>query len=114
MPWPNNLAAKIVSGYIGLKYDILASDLRRFNPPMGALPFYNNSASPEIRRAELGLVAGKMIKFLTEMGLKFEPGRNATTAHTQLVAAMEPENAPSADIVKVIDANFRFMDEADE
>jgi len=114
MPWPNNLAAKIVSGYIGLKYDVLATDLRRFNPPMGALPFFNNSASPDIRRAELGLVAGKLIKFLQDMGLKFEAGKNATSAHRELVAAMEVEQAPSSNIVDVIDAHYHFQDEVDE
>lgn len=114
MPWPKTLAAKIVSGYIGIKYDVLSSDLRRYNPPMGALPFFNNSASPDIRHAELGLVAGKMVKFLTEMGFKFEAGKNAMSAHQQLVLAMEVEHAPSAGIVDVVDDHFRFADEGDE
>jgi hypothetical protein len=52
-PWPNSVAAKVLASYIRLKFDISAADLMFFNPPMGAMPFFNNSASPDIRHAEL-------------------------------------------------------------
>src|SRR5687768_11673843 len=110
-PWPNNLAAKVLSGYIHLKYDVRASDLRRFNPPMGAMPFFNNSASPDIRRAELFLVAGNMLRFLQELGVPFEEGKNAGGAHKELVDAMEVETAPSSCMVDAIDKNYHFRDE---
>jgi hypothetical protein len=113
MRWPNSLAARVMSGYIHLKYDVRASDLRRFNPPMGALPFFNNSASPQIRRAELALVAGNMLKFLQEMGIPLERGTTTHSAHTALVDALEVETAPSSDMVTVIDEHYRFRDEAD-
>ena len=113
MAWPKNLASKIVSGYIALKWDLVASDLRRFNPPMGSMPFFNNSASPLIRRGELQLVAGKMLKFLREMGIPLEKGSSDSQAQDSLVAAMEGENSPSSGMVNAIDEHFRFRDEAD-
>ena len=111
MPWPNNLAAKIVSGYIGQKFDILSTDIRRFNPPMGALPFYNNSASPFIRKAELALVAGGILKFLEELEIPLEKSRTVESAHEQLVDAMVRERRPSSDMIEIIDDHFRFRDE---
>ena len=111
MPWPNNLAAKIVSGYIGQKYDIVSTDLRRFNPPMGALPFFNNSASPLIRKAELALVAGGILKFLQELEMPLERGKTLESAHTQLVDALVKEKRPSSDMIVVIDDHFKFRDE---
>lgn len=111
MPWPNNLAAKIVSGYIGQKFDILSTDIRRFNPPMGAMPYFNNSASPFIRKAELALVAGGILKFLTELEIPLEPQHTLESAHEQLVDAMVRERRPSSDMILIIDRHFRFRDE---
>jgi hypothetical protein len=112
-PWPNTVAAKVIASYIHLKYDISASDLMFFNPPMGAMPFFNNSASKEIRRAELALVAGKILRFLTDVGIPLEPGRKADVAHAELLAAMEGETAPSSGMAVSVDDNYRFVDEAD-
>lgn len=112
-PWPNSVAAKVLASYVHLKYGISASDLMFFNPPMGALPFFNNSASGDIRRAELGLVAGKILKFLTDLGISLEADGTAKDAHAGLLAAMEVESAPSSDMVAVVDAHYRFVDEVD-
>jgi len=114
MPWPKTLASRIVSGYFALKYDLVASDLRRHNPPMGSMPFFNNSASPAIRRGELQLVAGKLLKFLKEMGIPLEKGSSDSAAHGALVSAMEVEDAPSSGMVVAIDEHYRFKDEADD
>ena len=111
LPWPNSVAAKVLASYIHLKFDISASDLMFFNPPMGAMPFFNNSASSTIRRAELKLVAGRFLRFLDEIGVPLEADKTKIGAHTGLVDAMEVENAPSSDMVKVIDEHYRFMDE---
>lgn len=113
-PWPNTVAAKVIASYIHLKFDISASDLMFFNPPMGAMPFFNNSASKEIRRAELALVAGKMLRFLTDIGVPLEAGKAAEDAHAELLAAMEGENAPSSGMAVAVDDHFRFVDESDE
>lgn len=112
-PWPTTVAAKVIASYIHLKFDISASDLMFFNPPMGAMPFFNNSASPEIRRAELALMAGKMLRFLMDIGVPLEPGQTAEDAHAQLLAAMEGETAPSSGMAVAVDEHYRFVDEAD-
>lgn len=112
-PWPNTVAAKVIASYIHLKYDLSASDLMFFNPPMGAMPFFNNSASKEIRRAELALVSGRILRFLTDVGIPLEPGKTAEAAHAELLAAMEGETAPSSGMAISVDDNFRFVDEAD-
>lgn len=111
-PWPNTLAAKILASYLHLKYDLSAADVRFFNPKMGAMPFFNNSATPDVRHDELALVAGAMLKFLFEIGVGFEPGHGAASAHSELLAAMEPETNLSSEMVAAIDANYRFMDES--
>lgn len=113
VPWPNTVAAKVIASYIHLKYDLSSSDLMFFNPPMGAMPFFNNSASKEIRRAELALVAGKMLRFLTDVAIPLEPGKTLEGAHAELLAAMEGETAPSSGMAVAIDDNFRFVDEED-
>jgi len=113
VPWPNTVAAKVIASYIHLKFDISASDLMFFNPPMGAMPFFNNSASKEIRRAELALVSGKMLRFLTDIGIPLEPGKTAEEAHATLLAAMEGETSPSSGMAIAVDEHFRFVDEED-
>jgi hypothetical protein len=111
--WPNNIASKILASYIHLKYDVSPSDLMLFNPPMGAMPFFNNSASPEIRRFELELVAGKMLKFLTELFIPLEAGKTLIQAQTALVSSMLQEDAPSSGMAVAINDHYRFVDEAD-
>lgn len=112
-PWPNCVAAKVIASYIHLKFDISASDLMLFNPPMGAMPFFNNSASKEIRRAELTLVAGRMLRFLTDLGIPLEADKTADEALTDLLIAMEDENGPSSGMAIAVDDHYRFVDEAD-
>ena len=111
MAWPKNVAAKIVSGYIGLKYNISPAVLRLQDPPMGALPFFNNSASDEIRRAELALALGGLLKHLEELGVPRETGKTAAQALEALVAVAIVEANRSAKIVHVVDEYFRFVDE---
>ena len=110
-PWPNTLAAKVIASYIHLKFDISASDLMFFNPPMGAMPFFNNSASKEIRHAELGLVAGRMLRFLKDLSVPLEAGQTAEGAHEQLVAAMEVETGPTSAMAVAVNDHYRFVDE---
>jgi hypothetical protein len=111
MRWPNTLASKVLSGYFHLKYDLRASDLRRFNPPMGAMPFFNNSASPQIRHAELAMVASSILKFLQEVGVPTEPKKTVAQAQMALLAVLEVEDCPSSNMVTVIDEHYRFTDE---
>ena len=80
-PWPNTVAAKVIASYIHLKFDLSAADLMFFNPPMGAMPFFNNSASKEIRHAELALVSGKMLRFLTDLRIPLEADKTAGRRH---------------------------------
>ena len=111
MAWPKNVASKIVSGYIGLKYNISPAVLRLQDPPMGALPFYNNGASEEIRRAELSLAFGGLLKHLEELGVPRESGHTAAGALKELVEVGIVEANRSAKIVAVVDENYKFVDE---
>jgi len=113
-PWPNTVAAKVIASYIHLKFDISAADLMFFNPPMGAMPFFNNSASKEIRHAELTLVAGRMLRFLADLRIPLEAGKTADQAHARLLEAMEDESGPSSEMAVAVDEHFRFVDEEDE
>ena len=110
--WPDNLASKALAMYIGLKFRISPGLLMFRNPPMGALPFFNNSASPDIREAELGLVAGEMVGHFVELRIPFEPVGSAEGAIDDLVAAMREEALPSSRMALAVDKNFRFSDEA--
>jgi hypothetical protein len=110
-PWPNTLASKVLAAYIHMKFGISPGDLMLRNPPMGAMPFFNNSASEEIRRAELGLVAGGMLRFLAELSIPFEEGSSLDPAHADLVNAMVHELAPSSGMSEAINNHYRFLDE---
>jgi hypothetical protein len=110
-PWPNTLASKTLAMYVSLKFNVSPGVLMFRNPPMGAMPFFNNSASPEIRAAELGMVAGEMVKHFIELQIPFEGSGTANKAHDDLVASMLSEKAPSSDMVAAVDKNFRFKDE---
>jgi hypothetical protein len=110
-PWPNSVAAKVLASYIRLKFDISAADLMFFNPPMGAMPFFNNSASPDIRRAELALFGGRFLGFLDDIGVPLEEDMTREDALEELVIAMADEKAPSSGMVAVIDEHYRFVDE---
>lgn len=111
MPWPKIVAAKIISGYIARKYDMDAINIRRFNPPMGAMPFFNNSASSGIRDKGHELFAGSLLKFLAGLEIPFEDGGSAKDAMSELVGKMSNEETNSSEIVTVIDKHYRFRDE---
>jgi hypothetical protein len=111
-PWPDKLASKMLAAYLRLRFGMSAGELMLRNPPMGAMPFFNNSASPEIRLAELGLVAGGILRFFAELQIPFEQGRNLGVAHRDLLQVMLSEMSPSAVMAAVIDDNYRFSDEA--
>ncbi|MBC8026967.1 MAG: hypothetical protein H7Y89_13320 [Steroidobacteraceae bacterium] len=112
-PWPNTLAAKVLASYFMMKYDISASNLRALNPPMGAMPFFNNSASAAIREAELALVAAAIQKFLLEVGVPLEKfkGNSLSKAHAALLRSMLIEADPSSGMAIMVDEHYRFMDE---
>jgi hypothetical protein len=110
-PWPNTLAAKVTAAYVRMKYGLSASDIMFFNPPMGAMPFYNNSASPDIRRAELALVAGDLLRFLAELSIPFEADSTFDQSHADLLTAMVEETAPSSGMAEAVDNHYRFLDE---
>jgi len=110
-PWPNTLASKVLAAYINTKFGMSPGALMLRNPPMGAMPFYNNSASAGIREAELGIVAGDMLEFLAELSIPFEVGSALDPAHSELVAAMMTETAPSAGMSVAINNHYRFLDE---
>jgi hypothetical protein len=112
-PWPNTVAAKVLASYIHLKYDISPADLMFFNPPMGSMPFFNNSASPDSRRGELALFAGRFLGFLDDIQVPLEPGMKRQDAHALLLEAMLKESAPSSTMVDVIDEHYRFVGEED-
>lgn len=114
MPWPPTLAAKIISKYIADRYDMDAITIRRYNPPMGAMPFFNNSASPGIRRGELTLVAGSILKALIEMDIPLEKNKSYDDAMDGLVAELEKEDSDSSQIVVIIDQCYRFRDEDED
>ncbi len=111
MSWPDTLAAKIISGYIARKYDMDDITIRRFDPPMGAMPFFNNSASPDIREAELTLFGGQMLKFITELAVPLEDESSADKALSELVTEMAKEKSPSSQMVIAVDKHYRFRDE---
>ena len=112
-PWPPSLAAKIISGYIAREYDIDAITIRRYNPPMGSMPFFDNDAPPAIRKGELVLVAGALLKFLTGLGIPYEDDdrEDDDEIMTDLIEAMVDAEAPSSGMVEVIDTYYRFRDE---
>jgi hypothetical protein len=110
-PWPNTLASRMVAAYIDSEFHVSPSALMLSNPPMGAMPFFNNAASPDIRLAELGLVTGRMLGHFEGLLIPFEPERDRAIAHAQLVSAMVDEKSPSAGMSIAINDNFRFLDE---
>ncbi len=111
MPWPKTLAAKLISGFIARRFDMDAITIRRFDPPMGAMPFFNNSATADIREAELTLFGGTLLKFLTELAVPLEDGASEDDALSELVAEMSNENSPSSKMVEAVDNHYRFRDE---
>ena len=108
MPWPDSLAAALISGYIARRFDKDALTIRRYNPPMGAMPFFNNSASPGIRYSELILFAGTLLKFLTELKVPREDEASVDDAMKELATEMSKEDSPSSKMVEVIDKYYKF------
>jgi hypothetical protein len=110
-PWPDTLASKMLAAWLHLKFGIAPGDLMQRNPPMAQMPFFNAAASEEIRRTELGLVAGGMLRFLAELSIAFEDGSSLEQAHADLVNAMLHELAPSSGMSDAINNHHRFRDE---
>jgi hypothetical protein len=110
-PWPNTLASKMLAAYLNGKFGVSPGELMLRNPPMGALPFFNNSARAEIRRAELGLVAGGVVRFLAELAIPHEEGSNLDAAHADLLLSMLHETAPSSGMSEAVNNHYVFLDE---
>ena len=112
MPWPSTLASRFVSGYIARTYDLDALTLRQSDPSMKKLPFYNINASPDVRKAEVQLFVGGLLKFLAELQIPLEPNGNTTKAMTELVEVILRADDNSSNLVSVIDTHYSFSDEA--
>jgi hypothetical protein len=110
-PWPRTLASKVVAAYINGRFGVSPGELMVRNPPMGAMPFFNNSASAEVRRGSLALEAGEMLKFLQELSVPFEEGSSLDPAHVDLVDAMMEATAPSSGMSVAVNKHYRFLDE---
>ena len=111
MPWPSTVASRLVSGYIARIYHLDALTLRQSDPTMKELPFYNINASDVVRKADIQLFVGGLLKFLAELQIPLEPDGDTANAMTELVEAILSADHQSSNLVSIIDAHYSFIDE---
>ena len=111
MPWQEKVAHKITRGYLKRRYQIEADYLRQ-DPPIQDLPFFNPVMSSELRRNELRIVAGRMLRFFLDLNIDLEgTGYSLDDAFGDLVDAMAAGTTPVSETGVIVDKCFKCVDD---
>lgn len=110
MAWKSKVAHKITRGYLSRRYGIPATELLN-DPAISELPFYNPEVSEEMRRNEMRIVSGRLLRFCSSLNLDLESDASLDTTFDELVTLLTDGSSLSSGIGDQIDACFKCVDE---
>lgn len=110
MAWQRKVAHQITRGYLSRRYNIDGSTLLA-DPPISELPFYNPEVSEQVRRNEMRIVAGRLLRFCIDLNLKREDSSSLDDTFDALVNILTDGSNPSSKLGAAIDDCFRCRDE---
>lgn len=110
MAWQKKVAHQITRGYLSRRYEIPPLDLLA-DPLISDLPFYNPEISEQMRRNEMRIVAGRLLRFCVDMNLDTEDGSDLDTTFDELVQLLTSGGGNASEIGVLIDACFKCVDD---
>lgn len=110
MAWKRKVSHQITRGYLSRSYSISGLELLA-DPLISDMPFYNPDVSNEMRRNEMRIVAGRLLRFCVEMNLDREDGSDLDATFNDLVQLLTDGSKQSSEIGNLIDACFKCVDE---
>jgi hypothetical protein len=110
MAWKKKVSHQITRGYLSRRYSI-PNQVLLADPPISDLPFYNAEISEEMRRNEMRIVAGRLLRFCVDMNLDREDGSDLDVTFNDLVQLLTEGKKQSSEIGELIDACFKCIDE---
>jgi hypothetical protein len=106
---PQNPAAVAVWSAFGVLFGTQIQFDKIATIRLAELPFFNNSASEEIRRAELGLVAGRLDAFWRQINrARYQRGIGNDMAHAELVERMVNGETTVAEFAETVGKLYVF------
>lgn len=110
MTWQRKVAHQITRGYLSRRYQITSETLLK-DPQIAELPFYNPEVSDQMRKNEMRIVAGRLLRFCVDMNLEREDGSSLDTTFDGLVDVLVDGSSPSSQLGVTIDSCFKCRDE---
>lgn len=110
MAWENKVAHQITRGYLSRRYKIPAATLLA-DPTISELPFYNPEVSDPVRKNEMRIVAGRLLRFLVDLNLQREEDSSLDKSFDTLVNTLTNGSNPSSQLGLIIDDCFKCRDE---
>ncbi len=111
MAWPKKLASKITAQFFYWEYSDNPQHLLLNNPKIEEMNFFNTDASPEAQSLTSHLVASQLLKHMDMLNLDLEDGGSWDNALAELIEILKDGNKESAEIAKIIDKHFKFIDD---
>lgn len=110
MAWKRKVSHQITRGYLSRRYKIPGLDLLK-DPVISHLPFYNPEITKQLRRNEMRIVAGRLLRFCLDLNLDREEGSDLDETFNGLVDLLTDGKKLSSEIGVLIDACFKCVDE---
>src|SRR4030042_1497908 len=110
MPWPKKLASKITAQFFKWEYSDSSQNLLLNNPKIEEMNFFNTDASAEAQALTAHLVASQLLKHMESLNLDLEDGGSYENALDELIDVLKDGSRESAEIPKIIDKHFKFID----
>ena len=110
MAWKRKVSHQITRGYLSRRYNIPTQDLLA-DPLISDLPFYNPEVSEEMRRNEMRIIAGRLLRFCVDMNLGREDGSDLDTTFNKLTQLLTNGGKQASEIGVLIDECFKCVDE---
>lgn len=112
MSWNDSLAHKLTIDYWSSEKKIRFATVL-LDPPISELGFYNPVISDDLRRNEMRIVAGELLKYFVELNIdQHEDGPGMDDAFQQLVDILTVGSDRISVTGDIINTVFKFSDES--
>lgn len=110
MAWKRKVAHQITRGYLSRRYRVSGATLLA-DPRISELPFYNPEVSDQVRKNEMRIVAGRLLRFCIDLNLEREDNSSLDATFDSLVDTLIDGNNLSSQLGITIDNCFKCRDE---
>jgi len=111
MAWPKKLASRFTCIFFRVRFEDNAHALLFGDIKIKHMNFFPLEGSNEAKEKAAILVAGELIKFMDSLVIELEENGNRSNLFRELMEVLMNGEADSSEIVKKIDAHYKFSDE---